>query len=237
MEQVGAIGESASLPRIGSKMSEILLLLCSGEPKTYSQLKQLTSISDTGLSNNLETLQNRGLLMKVNGVGYMTTTQGGLVARQLRLVSEATLHKLARRLVILQKLVEPKELLTFETIRAMSRPAKSLRTYLALAVASSIDISYLNDTPLHVSDELRLYESALRAVRELLFVSPNQKQAGIIVRFDLNEGYDTVLIRLKEEIEAENDEGTKTKLTRILRELQEKRAAFQQDAVDRFIIK
>lgn len=229
--------ESSALPPIESKMSQILLLLCSGESKTYSELKRLTEISDTSLSNNLQALQERGLLMKVNGVGYMTTSEGGQVARQLRLVSEATRHKLARRLVILQKLVEPKELLTFETLRALSHPPKTLRTYLALAVASAIDISYLNEAPLRVSDELRLYESALKAVKELLVAAPNHRQTGVIVRFDIDEGFDIVQTKLKEEIEAEKDESTKTKLTHILRQMQEKREALQQEATERFVIK
>ncbi|HXX72987.1 MAG TPA: hypothetical protein VEI80_04765 [Candidatus Acidoferrales bacterium] len=237
MENATITPQPSPLPPIESKMSQILLLLCSGEAKTYSELKRLTEISDTGLSNNLLALQERGLLMKVNGVGYMTTSEGGQIARQLRLVSEATVHKLARRLVILQKLVEPKELLTFETLRALSRPPKTLRSYLALAVASAIDISYLNEIPLHVLDELRIYEAALKTAKELFLANPNQKKVSVIFRVDLNEGFDIVAAKLKEEIEAEKDERTKMKLTHTLRQMQEKREALQQEATERFVIK
>jgi hypothetical protein len=174
--------------------------------------------------------------MKVSG-GYMTTREGEVVAHQVRLASESTRHKLARKLVILQKLVEPKEILRFEVVRALGDPPLTMRKYLALAIASSLEVAYLNPEML-AKDELNLYEQALDTVRALLH-SKSQKTAGLIIRFNLEEGYNAVLHMLLEEIDLEKDAHRKTILVDILKKMQDpsNREALMREAIDRFVIR
>jgi len=237
VEQGAMMGIGKALPAVGGKMGQILLL-CSTTVMSYTDLKHSAAISDAALSKDLEVLQERGFISKVPN-GYVATKDGYVAAQQLRLASEVTRHKLARKLIILQKLIDPKELLGFETLRAMVEPPDTLRKYLAMAIVSSVQIAYLHTDPLSASDEVKLYEQALKAVRELLKVDRSQKHAGLIVRFDIDEGFRAVVSELEHKVTVAGDAEKKKILSEILKKMSDpkNREDLLRDALERFLIR
>jgi hypothetical protein len=69
--------------------------------------------------------------------------------------------------------------------------------------------------------------------------SKSQKTAGLIIRFNLEEGYNAVLHMLLEEIDLEKDAHRKTILVDILKKMQDpsNREALMREAIDRFVIR
>jgi len=195
-QDVASISGSAEADvQLNGKKRDILLL-CSEELQRFSDIARTITISESGLAKNLNSLTHAGLITRLEN-GYYTATPHGLErAKQLRREDDVRRQKLARKLLALQNLVSPKELIGFENVQALlGRRRHGPHAYEALAVVSAFEIAYLTECILTPTTEIGLYEQALQLLRRL------PDNISLTIRFNLEEGYRMALRQLMNDVD------------------------------------
>ncbi len=197
----------------------------------FTELRKQLSLSDAGLAKNLRRLQSNGLVASGER-GYSLTDKGAEITKQLSLAEEMRKQKLAKKLLIGQKLASPKDPFTFESLNVLLSGHEPLsRTrYEARAVIEALDVT--SDRELDTNTGVRVYAAALRMVAAAL---ASERRAKLTVTIDLDKGFDIVEKQLEEEINGEKNDTKRKKLEAIHRQLRERRDANIEETQKRFL--
>lgn len=212
------------------KMRQILGL-CAGGPVRFTKLREEVHLTDAGLAKDLRRLQSNGLVV-TDDKGYTLTQKGREVMKQTSLAEEMRKQKLARKLVIGQKLASVKDPFTFESLNALlfDHEPLSRTRYEAQAVTEALEVTC--DRELDTDTDVRVYAAALKMIRAAL---GSERSAKFTVTIDLNKGFDIVERQLQEEINAERNDTKRKKLEAIRHQLKERRDASIEDTQKRFL--
>ena len=213
-----------------AKMKRIIEI-CSNGPVRFSDLKRQLSITSAGLAGNLQRLESGGLLARTEN-GYLLTDKGKEFLRGLTLAEEMRKQKLVKRLLILQELVHPREILSFGSLRALvSQEPLTPERYEALSVTEALEVT--SDQEFDPNAIVKVYANTLKLLRNI--ITPDKPAARLSIAFDLRKGFDLARQQLEKELKEEKDENKKRKLQKILNKMEGQRDNMIKDAVKRFV--
>ena len=208
-----------------------IVVLSAEEPQRFSDLKRQIGYSDAGLSKALRRLISLDLLVPHQD-RYVATEKGRQLVRKLTVAEEIRKQKLVQRLLVLQQMVRPSEILAFESLRALFKQKPlTLTKYEALAVAEALEVTA--DRELDPDEALKLYASAINPTGTA--ISPARGSCRFVVSLDLNRGFDLVEKRLGRELEDEWNPDKRKKLEGILKQIRTQRPALIRDVHKRFL--
>ena len=192
-----------------------------------------TAVSEKVLSQHLRDLQEKGLLSRCDA-GYVTTEKGRDVLREHTFADQMRKQKLLKKLLVLQHVTRPSDLLGFESLPALlkiSEKPLSLTRYEALALIEALEVTA--DRELDAQTAMKVYGDALRLLGAVL--EPRSKSARLTMTLDLEQGFAAVEKQLGKEVEAEKDLQRRKKLETILHHFREERDSLADDLRRRFL--
>jgi len=216
--------------KLSAKM-ERTLALCSQGPFRFSDLKRQVGLSDAGLWKNLLKLESAGFLEKSQN-RYVTTEKGREAVRGSILAEEVRKQKLVKSLLVLQQVVRPTEVFSFESLRILFKQKPlTLTRYEALAVIEGLQVT--SDSELDSTSSIKVYANILRILGAT--IERGKASSSLTVCLDLNKGFDLAERRLEREIEEEWDKARRKKLQTILTHIRNGRDALIRDVQKRFL--
>lgn|GEM_PF-5181726 len=208
-----------------------MVALCAEEPQRYSDLKRKLAISDTGLAKALHQLTLSGFIAHER-YRYVATQEGRDLVKEMTLTEEIRKQKLVQRLLVLQQLVRPNEILAFESLRALLKQKDlTLTRYEALAVAEALEVT--TDRELKPNEALKIYANAISTAG--IITTPAKASCRFVVTMNLSRGFSLVEKRLMRELEDEYNPRKRKKLEEILEQVRTQRPALIRDAHKRFL--
>jgi DNA-binding Lrp family transcriptional regulator len=197
----------------------------------WSKLVKSTGVSEKVLSEHLRDLQKAGLLTR-STTGYIATGKGLEVLKEVTFAEDMRKQKLAKKLLIGQKLASPKDPFTFESLGVLlfDHEPLSRTRYQAQSVIEALDVT--SDRELDADTRFRVYAAAVRMVAAAL---ASERRAKLTVTIDLEKGFDIVEKQLEEEINRERNDTKRKKLEAIHQQFRERRDANIEETRKRFL--
>jgi hypothetical protein len=187
--------------------------------------------TDSGLAKDLKRLV-KGEMLSRGPNGYQTTEKGREAVRKLTLTDEMQKQRLVKKLLVLQQLVRPSEILGFESLKTLlKQETLTLSRYEAFAVAEALEVS--SNRQLEPSTAVEVYANAINLIGAA--IEPGGSSCRVMITLDLNRGLDLVERRLENELQDEWDPERRRKLEAFVTQIRTRRPAVLQDIHKRFL--